>query len=233
MKIQDLLLAGTAIIVPVGMAGASDLPVRMPVKAAPIVAPPFNWTGFYVGGNVGIVWPRSSVEETDVGGAGVPSNTATDPGIIGGVQAGYNLQFSNIVLGLEGDIDFSSLRKSNAYTIFDTHNTSLSTLGTVRGRVGVAFDRWLPYVTGGAAFAKLKNELVDTGGVGATMSRGNSATGWVVGGGVEYGFDMHWSAKAEYLYAKFPDKTDSSQAPYIFVFKDSFSIARVGINYRF
>ncbi|HEY5379540.1 MAG TPA: outer membrane protein [Pseudolabrys sp.] len=237
MNVKSIFLASAAIAgIPIAVASASDLqppPARMPVKAAPYVVPPFNWTGFYIGANAGGVWAKGTVEETDVGGAGVLPDSITKSGLIAGVQVGYNWQVSNIVVGVEGDFDFSSASKSSQYTAFDLHNTRLSSLGTARARVGVTFDRWLPYITGGVAFASLKNELVDTGGVGATMSRGNSATGWTVGGGLEYGIDNHWSAKIEYLYAKFPDKTDSSQAPYIFKFTDSLSVARVGINYRF
>lgn len=238
MKIQDLLLAGTAIIVPVGMAGASDLPVRMPVKAAPIVAPPFNWTGFYVGANAGVLWGHS-VQTVDIDDApiGILPDDSRFAGFIGGVQAGYNWQFSNIVLGVEADIDFSTAKKSviTSTALGDTHNMSVSALGTGRGRLGVVFDRWLPYVTGGVAWANLKNELIDNSQP-LTANRGSSATGWTVGGGLEYGFDNHWSAKAEYLYVKFPDKTVTiTGGGYTFqtTFKDSEQIARVGINYRF
>jgi outer membrane immunogenic protein len=235
MNVKSVFLASAAIAgIPIGAATASDLPMRMPTKAPVVVAPPFNWNGFYIGANAGMVWAKGSVEETDVGGAGVPSDTLTKSGLIAGVQVGYNWQFSNIVLGLEGDFDFASATNNSQYTATDLHNTRISSLGTARARVGVTFDRWLPYVTGGAAFANLKNELVDTGAVGATMSRGSaSVTGWTIGGGLEYGFDNHWSAKIEYLYAKFPDKTDASQSPYIFKFTDSLSLARVGVNYRF
>ncbi|MGH6684740.1 MAG: outer membrane protein, partial [Pseudolabrys sp.] len=69
-----------------------------------------------------------------------------------------------------------------------------------------------------------------------TADRGSSATGWTVGGGLEYAFDPHWSAKAEYLYVKFPDKTVTlTGGGYTFqtTFRDSEQIARVGINYRF
>ncbi len=62
---------------------------------------------------------------------------------------------------VEGDIDFASVSKSVAIDPINTHNSRLSALGTVRGRVGLAFDRFLPYVTGGVAFASLKNELFD------------------------------------------------------------------------
>lgn len=234
MKIKGLFLASAAIVaLPIGAAGAADLPARMPVKAAPIAPLPFNWTGFYVGANVGAIWSKSSaVDDGTSGFAPFPGDISTGVGILGGVQAGYNWQVSNFVLGVEGDIDLASVKRSIAINAADTHNASLSALGTVRGRAGLAFDRFLPYVTGGVAFADLKNEYVST--FPFTANRGSSATGWTVGGGLEYAFDNHWSAKAEYLYVKFPDKTVLSSAPpYSFRFSDSESIARVGVNYRF
>ena len=234
MKIKELFLASAAIVaLPIGAASASDLPVRMPVKAAPVVAPPFNWSGFYVGANAGLIRSKSSVSQVDTFGFLFANDSTTSSGFIGGVQAGYNWQFSNVVLGVEGDVDFASVSRSVAIDPINTHNSRLSALGTVRGRVGLAFDRFLPYVTGGVAFASLKNEYVST--FPFTINRGSSATGWTVGGGLEYAFDMHWSAKAEYLYVKFPDKTVAvgGGTPYIFSFSDSESIVRAGVNYRF
>jgi outer membrane immunogenic protein len=236
MKVKGLFLASAAIAaLPIGAASAADLPVRLPVKAAPMSPPPFNWTGFYVGANAGAIWSKSSVTQVDTFGIPFPNDSTTGSGFIGGVQAGYNWQFSNIVLGAEADIDFASVSRSVTITTAtsDTHNSRLSALGTARGRIGFAFDRFLPYVTGGVAFASLKNEYIST--FPFAVNRGSSATGWTVGGGLEYAFDNHWSAKAEYLYAKFPDKTVAvgGGSPYIFNFSDSESIARAGINYRF
>jgi len=238
MKSKSIFLAGAAIVgIPVGAAMASDMPmpVKMPVKAAPIVAPPFNWTGFYVGVNAGVLFGRS-VQTVDLDTfGGVPADTSSFSGFIAGVQGGYNWQLSNIVLGVEADFDFSSAKKSVVTGPFDTHNMSVKSIGTARGRLGLVYDRWLPYITGGAAWANLTNQIVDTT-VPFTADRGSSATGWTVGGGLEYGFDNHWSAKAEYLYVKFPDKTVALAAGgynFQFTFKDTEQLARVGINYRF
>ncbi len=237
MKIKELFLASAAIVaLPIGVASATDLPVRMPVKAAPMSPPPFNWTGFYVGANAGVVWGRSeqTVDIDDLP-LGIPADTSTYTGFIGGVQAGYNWQFSNVVLGIEADIDGSTARKSVVTGPLDTHNMALNWLSTVRGRAGLAFDRFLPYFTGGVAFAGLKNELVDNNAP-LTADRGNTATGWTIGGGLEYAFDNHWSAKAEYLYVKFPDKTVTiAPGGYTFqtTFKDTDQLARIGLNYRF
>jgi outer membrane immunogenic protein len=96
----------------------------------------------------------------------------------------------------------------------------------------------LVYGTGGAAFASFKNELTDPPSViGFTVSPSSGATGWTAGGGIEYAFADHWTARAEYLHVGFPDRTAAvSPIPlnnYGFIFKDSLDIGRVGINYKF
>ena len=59
-------------------------------------------------------------------------------------------------------------------------------------------------------------------------------TGWTVGGGVEYAFADHWTAKAEYLHVSFLDRTVTDVTTgYVFDFKDQLDIGRVGINYKF
>jgi len=105
----------------------------------------------------------------------------------------------------------------------------------VRGRLGLAFDRVLIYGTGGVAFADLKGQLSDPANP-FVASPGSSVTGWTAGGGVEYAFTDHWTAKAEYLHVGFADQT-VTVAPggtsYTFKFKDALDIGRVGINYKF
>jgi outer membrane immunogenic protein len=236
MRIKGLFLASAAIAsLPIGVASAADLPARMPTKAPMLVSHPFSWTGFYVGVNAGAIWVGSSETETDGGPIIITPPASTNySGFIGGVQAGYNWQFSNFVLGVEGDFDLTSAKKSVAVNVINTRNLQLSALSTIRGRVGLAFDHWLPYFTGGVAFADVKNEIVNSA-IPFTVDRSNWTTGWTIGGGLEYAFADHWSAKAEYLYVRFPDQSFSGITPsaYGFTLKDSASIARVGINYRF
>ena len=94
------LLASMALI---GSAAAADMPAKMVTKA-PIVAPPFSWTGFYVGGNAGYSWGRQCNSLTDPTGAILFGNSNCDRlnGFIGGGQLGYNWQYNQWVLGLEG-----------------------------------------------------------------------------------------------------------------------------------
>ena len=227
MKNKSLFLASAALAC-VPMHGTN---------AAPRMSPPafFSWTGFYVGAHIGGVWGRSaqSVDVDTFGG--ISANNSQFSGVIGGLQAGYNYQVANFVFGIEGDYGWASA-KSSVVTLGDTHNMALNSLATVRGRVGVAFDRFLPYVTGGVAFANLQNEVVDTVVPFGPLNRGSNATGWTIGGGGEYAFDPHWSVKAEYLYVQLPDQTASiTGGGYTFqtTFKDSEQVARVGINYKF
>jgi outer membrane immunogenic protein len=157
-------------------------------------------------------------------------------GAIGGLQASYNWQIANVVLGIEGDISVAWLNSSVSglgLTAEGTYSAKLKALGTVRGRVGWAFDRLLVYGTGGAAFASLKDEYSDTF-LGATLAPSSRVTGWTAVGGFEYAFADHWTAKVEYLHVGFPERTVLDTASgYAFAFKDKVDIGRVGIHYKF
>lgn len=234
------LLASTALCAVLAQgAFAADLPTMKGPPPAPVPPPAFSWTGFYIGGNIGGLWSSDGVVVANPYYLGVMpgnANTLDLAGIVGGVQAGYNYQISSVVLGVEGDLDASSAKGGFNYPtgggLVATHSASLPFFGDVRARAGVAFDRFLPYVTGGVVFADVRNSLVDPSW-GLHLNRGGSATGWTVGAGAEYAIDNHWSVKAEYLYMQFPDVTATNSGGYSFKFKDSAQLARVGLNYRF
>jgi outer membrane immunogenic protein len=243
--VRKSLLSGVSIgaLVLATGAHAADLRAR-PIYKTPPTPPlqPWTWTGFYVGGNIGGAEAHSSITNDPASSSPwlVGQANADRGSVIGGLQAGLNYQIYNVVLGIEGDIGWASLSRSVAALSlagpgFDTYSSKLDTLGTVRGRVGLAFDRLLVYGTGGAAFANLKDQLVDTA-AHFTASPNSSVTGWTAGGGIEYAFADHWTAKAEYLHVGFPDRTAFSSIAalgYAFTFKDSLDIGRVGINYKF
>jgi outer membrane immunogenic protein len=250
--VKKTLLAGVslgAIALATG-SQAADLPTRPAYKAPALAPAPWSWTGFYVGANIGAVRGQSSASDDPsqpsgifwIGGASPGSVSADSTGVIGGLQAGYNWQFANLVLGVEGDISFSSLDRTvpvpTAPGGNDSYNSRLSALGTVRGRIGWAFDRLLLYGTGGAAFASLKDEYTASPiPLGFTVSPSSGRTGWAAGGGLEYAFTDHWTVRAEYLHVGFGDRTVTvapcCSTAYAFVFKDSLDIGRVGINYKF
>jgi outer membrane immunogenic protein len=209
-----------ALVSGMGLAAAADLPV----KARPVAH--YDWTGFYVGGNVGYGWSRQTAQngELFVGApfpleAGFPDTfSGTASGFIGGGQAGYNFQIGRVVLGLEADLDYSGIKGGPTFTgvlnlggpPFPVNTTvdlqqKLDWLATVRGRLGYTpSDAWLLYLTGGLAAGKIENPMqiifAGPGGATYTGSSTSTRTGWTFGGGAEYGIGRNWTAKAEYLY---------------------------------
>ncbi len=114
-------------------------------------------------------------------------------GLIGGT-VGYNYQFGHAVVGVEGDIDWADINGSTTNACPAGCKTSDTWLATVRGRLGYAADRFMPYVTGGRRvrrYPRLDARLSD---------RPRHQTGWTVGGGLEAALVANWTAKVEYLY---------------------------------
>jgi outer membrane immunogenic protein len=237
VKLIGPLLSGTVLsALAAAPAVAADIPARPPVAKAPAAVALFNWSGFYVGANIGGAWGKSSADET--AGGWFTSHTSVDPkGVIGGLQAGQNWQVGNIVYGVEADIDVSSAKDSTVVlnsTPPVTHESKLTALATLRGRVGIAADRTLFFLTAGGAYGWLKSEIVDPNNV-FVATRDSSAWGWVVGGGIEQAFAHNWTARVEFLHARLANDTNGPYPllGYVFRFKDSVSIARAAINYRF
>jgi outer membrane immunogenic protein len=169
-----------------GTAVAADLPPRYPAPyRVPVYSPVFNWTGFYLGINGGGGWGRSQwdgIDKFDVSG-----------GLIGGT-IGYNWQWGQAVVGVEGDIDWSGIRGSTTTLCAPGCETRNHWLSTVRGRVGYAFDRFLPYLTAGLAVGDIRANVAGFPGGSITTA------GWTVGGGLEVGIVSNVSVKAEYLF---------------------------------
>ena len=202
-------------------ASAADLPARgMPYKA-PAYAPMYNWTGFYLGLNGGGAFGNS-----DWNGLGVSNSPG---GGMVGVTAGYNWQGmgSPWVFGIEGDVDASFVSDSTACGAF-TCKTKNEWFGTVRGRVGYAWDRWMPYVTGGLALGDVKAQR--TGFAGSS----DTNAGWTVGVGIEGVIAGNWTAKIEYLYTDLGDISCSAAACGTATNVDlNMNVVRAGVNYRF
>ena len=169
--------------------------------------PPYvgvNWSGFYGGINGGGGWSAN----TDV---------LNPTGAFGGGQIGYNFQMGNVVLGVEGGFEGSDIADKNLGL-----KSSLDWFGSARGRLGYALDRTLIYGTGGFGYGRVKND-----GFGETQ------TGWVAGGGVEYKFSPSWSAKVEYLYYDLDAPISSPVGPLGDGAGDrtQFHTVRLGVNY--
>jgi len=219
------------------------------LAAPPAPVPVFSWTGFYIGGHVGKGWTDSSVTENGLtppafGGLVFTPGVVTDmnsSGVMYGFQGGYNWQFANnFVVGIEGDLSFSSIgRDFTPFGAFATYSSEFNRLGTIRGRIGYAFDRLMIYGTGGWATARLKNQLDATAlfPVTGLTARDSSPSGYAVGGGMEYALLGNWTVKAEYIHAGFSDRTGqiplAPGANYTFTFKDSIDVVRAGLNYKF
>ncbi len=219
---QRFILAACAGLMAAAMAGPSSAADMPRPFSAPAAASSFNWTGFYMGINGGYAWGTSSWTD--------PASTATTGdfnltgGLVGGTF-GYNLQYSQFILGAEADIDASWLKGTDPTACCETKN---SWFATARARLGYSFDRFMPFITGGAAFADVKMTPLGFPSESATR------VGWTAGGGLEYAFTGAWSAKVEYLYADLG--TASCSAATCGVATDvtfKTNIVRAGVNYHF
>ncbi|VTZ21453.1 Outer membrane immunogenic protein [Methylocella tundrae] len=165
--------------------------------------PIFTWTGVYIGGQIGYAWGKTNSNIGDAFGDYAAFST-NNSGVIGGAHVGYNLQLSQFVVGLEGDVDGSSMSKSISGVVGGvptTVSSNMSVQGSIRGRVGYAWDRVLLYATGGVAFAGVGGTIY--GPFGGQVSSSSTRVGWTVGGGLEYAVTNNWSIRAEYRYAQF------------------------------
>ena len=217
----------------ISVAAAADLP--RPVYKAPAVVPVpvFSWTGFYIGLNAGYGWGSGDGTITEgILGSGPISGKSS--GFLGGGQLGYNWQYGPVVFGIETDFQGTTAKgtvtaTTPAYSMVGTEKEPW--FGTIRGRLGYAFDRTMIYATGGGLYGQSKLTGTDTA-VGAFS---NSATywTWTVGGGIEHMFVPNWSFKVEYLYAGTPDKNPSPPLTTALSGSVHANIVRAGINYHF
>ena len=160
-----------------------------------------NWSGWYAGANAGYAWSANDIEVNPALGKLSPS------GGFGGGQIGYNWQgilHPHLVLGIEADFEGAGISDSKSYADLpysESAKTEIDWFGTVRGRIGYAFDRTLVYGTAGFAYGEVKDSYaVTTVSSSSSASRTQTQTGWVVGGGVEHKLTPAWSVKAEYQY---------------------------------
>jgi outer membrane immunogenic protein len=184
----------------------------------------YNWTGFYIGGNIGYGWGQSTnpfVSFVDpapqvgfapyfaLGGNGFPN--LKPAGMIGGGQIGYNWQMNQFVLGAVADFQAADIHSSVTVAVtptfpaipsFQTLSQRLDFLGTARGKAGVAFNNVMLYGTGGLAYGRVKNSMTADFPAAGILFTGTSSewrTGWAAGVGGEYGVGP-WSFGLEYLH---------------------------------
>jgi outer membrane immunogenic protein len=222
-------------------------------QVAPAPLPECNWTGFYIGVNVGGNWGHA--EDLDVDGylAPPPHEWGYDTsGVIAGGTIGYNYQWNWLVLGIEADLGYMNIEGSGASefdrTFFDgdTHGKIDSDFyTTIRGRLGLAFGHWMFYATGGGIGVNVHTRVIDdcdTGACGDELISAGTEDfdwGWTGGGGIEYMFGCHWTIKAEYLHYELDD-TDFNGTGVNFggdfhfkAINPEGNIVRAGLNYKF
>jgi outer membrane immunogenic protein len=220
------IFATLALIGSATAASAADMPAAAPYKAPIAVSPGYNWSGFYVGAMGGYGWSdRVTI-------AGIVTTGADIKGGFAGGTLGFNYQApgSMFVAGIEADAAWSDINRTE--TLFGiTGKEQIKSFGSVTGRLGVAVDTLLLYGKGGYAWAE--NEISVTA-LGLTAAESHFHSGWTVGGGAEWAFAGPWSAKAEYMFARYSSQTylAAPLPPGVGLAADVHTI-KAGINYRF
>ncbi len=217
-----------------GPAAVTSTATGKPVAAlAKPAAPPIDWTGFswtgvYAGGQIGYAWGANHGGYSYVAAGGLAGSaplTGDANGIIFGGHAGYNRQFDNWVVGLEGSVDDTNLVKTSALAVNNSGGTGIGTLtatvqsdvqGAVRARAGYAFGRLLTFAAGGVAFGDFSfqsNLASNWSALNAFYAVNNGQSvlrvGWTIGGGAEWAINRHWSVRGEYRYTDFGNFIDA------------------------
>jgi outer membrane immunogenic protein len=260
----SLLSAALTLVASSGLAYAADLPSRQAPPPAYVAVPVFTWTGFYVGVNAGYGFGGSKQNNVDipagtfasapgVSGTLSPSSSGNDGGFVGGGQIGYNYQVGHVVFGVETDIQYADLgHGSGTYSTTFTGTGTLPTtftaidnrrnidwFGTVRGRVGYAFDRFLVYGTGGLAYGGGSSSSTACSIVACDD---DTKIGYAAGAGVEYAFTPNWTAKIEGLYVNLGKAGNGTYgydaAGTVYTVSSTkqdqdFGVVRAGVNYKF
>jgi outer membrane immunogenic protein len=240
-KLSLLSAVVTAVLGFGGATQAADMPVKAP--PAPVVVP-FTWTGFYVGGNIGAAWGHR--DWTDVT-RGLALSQTSDARFIGGGQAGFNYQFSNFVIGVEGDIDWIARDKTSPSVLVPAVgtiavNSTIPWIATAAARFGIAVDHWLLYGKAGGGWVGNNNFTVSNITTGTSIVAANTreASGFLGGIGIEYAITNNWTVKAEYDYLSLSRRSFIVPAGSPFFVGDTFTgsgrsiqMAKIGFNYLF
>jgi outer membrane immunogenic protein len=241
---RNVKLALAGILMGLGassVASAAD----MALKAKPLAAPVYNWTGCYIGGNAGGGWTRvdtTRVSQDTIGAAFANYGRENDSGFIGGGQAGCDFQTTNLVFGVQGTFDFGSIKGSHAVTDFPnlSETNNLKAVYTATGRVGYLWTpSFLGYVKAGMSWMQNRNLVLQPGGA-LTESSSYTLPGMTAGIGGEWMFAPNWSVFAEYNYLWIEDFSGQHFAAAgltspgeVLNVKQTTQTVLVGVNYKF
>jgi outer membrane immunogenic protein len=252
----SIAFSACAVLALTAFGGPEPLPSGKEMKeVAPAPPPECNWSGFYLGLNVGGQFGHS---EDHTGDPGYNADNQpwgySESGVVAGGQVGYNFQWNWLVLGAEAEGGYMNLDGRGGQpgpdvveSGGDTHGESDSDFfTTIRGRVGVGLHTWLFYATGGAIGVNYDTRVIDDCDVrpcGGGLIDGHKQEldwGWTAGGGIEKMLGCHWSIKAEYLFFSLDDQsfsarnTNESESP-LFTWRAETTghIVRAGLNYKF
>ena len=200
---------------------------------APPPSPPFRWSGLYIGGNIGGAWVTGTLTDNFTGA----SFDTDHSGFIGGGQIGFNYQIRNLVLGIEWDFDWTSLDETGRGVFVPSFGTlrasaEMDWVTTLAARIGLVNDRWLVYVKVGGGWVHNTASLTNLT-TGASASASDTSGGFLVGGGVEYAFAPHWTARAEYSFLSLSDRTATGFFGNTFTFERDIEMLKIGLNYKF
>jgi outer membrane immunogenic protein len=249
---KRILIASALALAAGGQALAADLPPPPPPRAPAAyipVAPPYNWSGLYIGGNLGVGW-NSSGSVSDSLGSTFSTNNNTQ--FLGGGQIGVNYEFwGGVVVGAEAMFDWLP-NTTNTVTATAPGGATASVninnrwLSTATGKLGYAWDRVLLYGKGGGAWVGTNNAGLTVNGTPTSFTSNNSNNnfGWTAGLGVEWAFWGNWSARAEWDYIRLQNQTftvagtaGTPGAPFagdsININNRSINMFTAGVNYKF
>ncbi len=169
-----------------------------------------SFDGFYLGGHAGGTFGNADYNSDQAVGPGGPfvnGNINLD-GFAGGLVIGNNFQVDNFVFGVEGDVTFGDV-DGNSTIAGTNYDFDVDVTGTIRGRIGYAWDQLMLFGTAGIALADVK--VSDNTGI--TGSQRETNVGFVVGGGLEFAFSDSLLFRTEYLYANYGNETYNLPGP--------------------
>ena len=243
-RFKQQLLLSTGLVAASGMSGtayAADLSLKG-YEGLP------SWAGAYIGANIGVARFNATATQVDpsIGYYGAcqsyyagASCATSDTGLAASINAGYDFQHGHFVYGVVADwtwtdLDHTQYTQNVGDGYGGTYDAKVDWLASLRGRMGLAVDDTLVYVTGGIAAGGLRSSIGYEGATYASLDQ--AKIGWVGGFGVDHKFDPHWSVKGEFLYydlgrSTAPGSYDGES--YATEFTHEILVGQVGLAYHF